>query len=153
PSGKVLVAGGQDTNSTDTLVAELYDPSTGTWTITGPVAREHEQHSAILLSNGNVLIAGGFLGQFGGSDVGELYDPGTRAWSWTNSSLRRYAYTATLLPNGKVLAAGGTVGISGVTNHQDLYDVGLGFSASWQPQIAGFPAQLSPGGGFALSGS
>jgi len=36
PNGKVLVAGGEDSNQTPLASAELYDPGTGTWTTTAP---------------------------------------------------------------------------------------------------------------------
>jgi hypothetical protein len=54
-----------------------------------------------------------------------------------------------LLPNGKVLVAGGFYNLSSA----ELYDVGLGFSASWQPQIATVSSPLSPGSSLVLSGS
>lgn len=64
--GKVLVAGGRYDTS-----AELYDPSTGTFTATGSmtVVRARPSPTAALLGNGKVLIVGG------DSDVGsaELY--------------------------------------------------------------------------------
>src|SRR5262245_7501192 len=54
PNGKVLVAGGNP-NAT----AELYDPTTGTWTPTLPMASPRRDHTATLLPNGKVLIVGG----------------------------------------------------------------------------------------------
>lgn len=47
----------------------------------------------------------------------------------------------------------GGFGTYGVTNREDLYDVGLGFSASWQPQIATLTSPLNPGSSLALTGS
>ena len=120
---KVLVAGGfvnfslgQVTNS-----AELYDPSTGAWTITGNLNQGRAYHTATLLTTGKVLVAGGFFvdGLPNTTDRSELYDPATGTWSNTGNlnSARRF-HTATLLLNGKVLAAGGTFGI----NTAELYD-------------------------------
>ena len=108
-NGKVLVAGGEGTNSFSAS-AELYDPATGNWTTTGSMATWRYIHTATLLSNGKVLVAGG------DDDVtAELYDPATGTWTLTGSlatgSLATvqayYNFTATLLPNGKVLVAGG----------------------------------------------
>ena len=56
PNGKVLVAGRYDV-----ATAELYDPTTGTWTSTGSMTtvRHHIQHVAVLLGTGQVLVVGG----------------------------------------------------------------------------------------------
>src|SRR5947207_5277650 len=59
PSGKVLVAGGEN-NDTNVASAELYDPSTKSWTNTGSMAVARFNHEMILLRNGKVLVAGGF---------------------------------------------------------------------------------------------
>ena len=67
PSGKVLVAGGGDDNST----AEVYDPATGSFSITGGMEIGRSGHTATLLPNGSVLVAGG--GIFAGLASGELY--------------------------------------------------------------------------------
>jgi N-acetylneuraminic acid mutarotase len=112
PNGKVLVAGGI-TNTTPpdfgvTTSAELYDPVTGTWSVTGSLNIARFWYTATLLQNGKVLVAGG-----GGSGVGdnsaELYDPATGTWSTTGNLIAtRYGQTATLLQNGKVLIAAGS---------------------------------------------
>ena len=78
-NGKVLVTGGQDTNTDLFASAELYDPATGIWTVTGSLAFAREGHTATLLPNGKVLVAGGF--NFNGSNYvtlasAELYNPG-----------------------------------------------------------------------------
>src|SRR5438874_13837171 len=53
--GRVLVTGGYS-NGSDMVVgsAELYDPSTGTWTET-EMSRARWAHTATLLPNGNAL--------------------------------------------------------------------------------------------------
>src|SRR5690349_6924300 len=52
-NGKVLVAGGYDTNTVGS--AELYDPVAGTWTPTGASITARVLHTATLLLNGKVL--------------------------------------------------------------------------------------------------
>jgi galactose oxidase-like protein len=61
-NGKVLVAGGDDNNQPFLKAiapAELYDPATGTWSLTGSLQVARFDHTATLLPNGKVLVAGG----------------------------------------------------------------------------------------------
>jgi len=112
-NGKVLIAGGF-VDSDAALVtnsAELYDPDTGTWSLTGNLHTARAYHTATLLIDDKVLVAGGFYADSLPTIIaeGELYDPTTGAWHDTASlnAVRRF-HTATLLTNGKVLVAGGT---------------------------------------------
>jgi hypothetical protein len=131
PSGKVLVAGGCcDTNGFSSLgSAELYDPSSGTWSPTGSMQVARRWHTATLLAGGQVLVAGGYDDvPYPGNRIttsAELYDPDTGTWSLTGSlSVARYNHTATLLPDGKVLVAGGCSGSSCMS--AELYDPNAG---------------------------
>jgi N-acetylneuraminic acid mutarotase len=112
PDGKVLVAGGLNNSNgpgtTCTASAELYDPTTGSWTATGTMATPRSGFSATLLPNGRVLVAGGMNGIDPVMASAELYDPTTGSWSATGAmTTPRRGNTATLLPDGKVLVAGG----------------------------------------------
>lgn len=111
PNGSVLVAGGAAPcpGSCDVPLssAELYDPSTGTWSTTGSLIAARYIHTATLLPNGQVLVAGGTNFNTLLSSA-ELYDPSTGTWSSAGSLANsRDQHTATLLPNGQVLVAGG----------------------------------------------
>src|SRR5262245_65717411 len=60
PNGKVLVAGGINecpTNCRANNMAELYDPSTGTWSITGSIHMSRSHHTITLLPTSIVLAA------------------------------------------------------------------------------------------------
>ena len=107
----------------------------------------------MLLPNGKVLVAGGYNGSMLSS--AELYDPATARWT-TNSALTtpRYFHTATSLLNGRVVVAGGQVDTYPESlSSTELYDVGLGFSNSWQPQIATVTSPLNLGGSLVITGS
>lgn len=126
PNGKALIAGGIDatpgspTYGTSSAKAELYDPATGSWTLTGNlnVARSFFGMSAdysdlALLPNGQVLIDGGWDGSRTLSSA-ELYDPATGSWTLTGSlnSVRKDHRTIAL-QNGNALAVGGSTDASG----------------------------------------
>jgi N-acetylneuraminic acid mutarotase len=108
-NGQVLVAGGDSFGT-----AELYNPATGTWTVTGSMNIARAGYTATLLGNGKVLAAGGSYGVYPVDHTlrsAELYDRATGAWTMTGSmNTSREFHTATLLPNGQVLVAGGESG-------------------------------------------
>ena len=124
-NGKVLVAGGGGyfgSPGYDILdSAELYDPATGKWSVTGRMNEMRFGHTATLLSDGRVLVAG--------SGTAELYDPATAIWSRTGNPIAsRWGHTATLLRNGKVLVAGGY----GVASADGAFDY-LGSAELYDP--------------------
>jgi hypothetical protein len=125
-NGKVLITGG--TNAIGTLgTAELFNPATGSFTLTGSMRTARVGHTATLLGNGKVLVAGG------GTATAELFDPSTGAFtSVKNMIASRMGHTATLLKNGKVLLAGGTD--SSGTALGDLFDPS---TATFSPTATG----------------
>jgi hypothetical protein len=56
-NGKVLVTGGASGGLLNS--AELYNPSTGVWTITANMSSIRYHHTASVLTNGTVLVTGG----------------------------------------------------------------------------------------------
>jgi hypothetical protein len=60
-NGQVLVAGSyvNGPGGTVSSSAELYDPATGTWTVTASMNTARYQHTATLLTSGQVLVSGG----------------------------------------------------------------------------------------------
>jgi len=117
-NGKVLVAGGATgagEGGTSLNSAELYDPSTGTFSLTGNMTGARADHSAALLNDGRVLVAGGRLDDtslagFHYLNTAEIYDPVTGTWSPTGSMAtpRGENHDATVvLKNGTVLITGG----------------------------------------------
>ena len=152
PSGKVLVVGGFDQEGSKAQpvvdvnlalnTAELYDPTTGTWSIKGSLNTARLAHTATLLPNGKVLVAAGSgVNHPGGLNSAELYDPDTGTWSSTgNLNTARESRTATLLPSGKVLLVG--------NDSAELYDPATGtwgITSSPNKALIG-PATLLPNG-------
>ena len=124
PNGNVLVAGGSNSggladgsfqNST-----EIYNSTTGIWSVTGSLATAREYFQMVLLPNGNVLVAGGYNGQ--SLDSAEVYNTTMGIWAATGSFTEsRYNFQMVLLPNGNVLAAGGAIipGPSDLTSSEE----------------------------------
>jgi WD40 repeat protein len=126
PDGKVLVAGGGMHEQS----AELYDPDTGTWSLTGDLEQRVAFHTATLLQDGEVLVAGGVSGS-AVTRSAELYQVETGLWNFTDSLAKaRYLHPATLLPDGTVLVAGGFSFNNGYHTYRsaELYDP---LSATW----------------------
>jgi large repetitive protein len=140
-SGKVLVAGGWvDVDSPDpTVSAELYDPTTGRWTVTGSMKGGRALHAAALLRSGKVLVTGGDGPRESGAQVSgppygatasaEVYDPDSGIWTETSSMLvPGDSLTAIVLQSGKVFVADGRYEPLVVTTPAELYDP---VSESW----------------------
>jgi hypothetical protein len=106
-SGRVLVAGGGDRPSGFTPSAEVYDPTTNTWSTTGSMADARGFATATSLPNGRVLLAGGF-GNLGDLASAEEFDPQTGSFARVGSmGTPRAMAAAAPLPGGRVLIAGG----------------------------------------------
>jgi hypothetical protein len=119
--GTVLVVGGERMGGPDRdlspneslrMAADLYDPSTGTWTPAGIMTEPRLYHAATLLPDGRILVTGGgSLLEDGSLATAEVYDPETGEWSGSgNLVARRSGHSATLLSDGRVLLAGGAWG-------------------------------------------
>lgn len=117
-NGKVLVAGGVFYTGVIPFTAvphylasaELYNPASGTFSLTGSLRTARSGQSATVLNNGNVLLAAGQNDGANGGYVGsaELYSPSTGKFSVTGSlNTPRFLHTAHLLANGQVLIVAG----------------------------------------------
>ncbi len=118
-SGKVLVAGGridpiasrsQDSRNAVTASAELYDPTTGSWSATGPMNHARTFQAAVLLPSGKVLVAGGRtdVPRFEPITSAELYDPDTASWTETGDMRdARDSFALIVLRSGKVFVTPG----------------------------------------------
>lgn len=137
PNGKVLVAGGEEVNERGFSVllasAELYDPASGRFSLTGSMVTGRELHSATLMNNGKVLIAGGEDAKGYALTRAEIYDPALGSFIPTASmSVGRYGQTATALADGQVLIAGGE------RIDEDGFDIALSSAELYNPATGRF---------------
>ncbi|WP_258167832.1 kelch repeat-containing protein [Paraburkholderia sp. BL21I4N1] len=129
PGGKVLVVGGETiafagNGSPPSVVllssAEIYDPTTNTWSSAGNMATARVEPATLLLPSGKVLVTGGTTTGNVALASAEIYDPGTNTWSAAGSMATALAQpAAVLLKNGTVLACG--VGSTTPTPGCELY--------------------------------
>ena len=150
-AGQVLIAGGENYADTQLSEAELYNPSSGSFsTSSASLNHPRSMHTATILPNGNVLIAGGYTGCVGCGttllEPGEVYtaqasvvtpQTGTASTTGTatipaaftvvgNMVTPRYEHTATLLQNGLVLIAGGRNSSNNAIANAELFNPATG---------------------------
>ncbi|MGN6561981.1 MAG: Kelch repeat-containing protein [Thermomicrobiales bacterium] len=111
--GRVLVVGGWGgvataANGPITATAELYDPATNAWTLTGSMAAPRAGHSATLLPDGQVMVIGGYNYPEGQQNrplaTVERYNAVTGQWTTLAPlSTPRDMPRTFLLPDGDVL--------------------------------------------------
>jgi hypothetical protein len=124
-SGRVLVIGCDQSSSPSGIcassLADVYDPSSGTFNAAGPITGSCALCTATLLNDGRVLVARG-----AGPEPSLLFDPATDTFATTGSTTTaRVSQTTTLLSDGRVLIAGGfgaQVGILVGLASAELYD-------------------------------
>lgn len=143
PSGKVLITGGREVDAIfeipPTNTAELFDPTTGTFTaLSNTMTSPRTDHTSTLLPSGKVLITGGHTGT-NFSNTAELFDPATETFTPLANTMvsERYFHQATLLPNGTVLITGGGNLLQGRTgNTAELFAPATGTFRELPPMTA-----------------
>ncbi len=97
--GRVLIVGGV-TATGHTATAELFDPSLGSFRLTGTMQTTRDYPTATLLTNGSVLVIGG--------ERAEIFNPVAETFSDAGPMIDwRWAHTATPFADGRVLITGG----------------------------------------------
>jgi hypothetical protein len=131
-SGRVLLSGGgnfDDPSIPADASAEIYDPATQAFAVTGPMLTGRFTHTASLLADGRVLVAGGFATldhtRFASASA-ELYDPATGNFTATGGmNVARVWHAAVSLDDGRVLVLGGSDGSKTLAS-AELYDPATG---------------------------
>lgn len=112
-------------------VAEVFDPRTGRFRVTGeylPNGEEARPAGAALvaLGDGGALLVGGYANSDTPLDRSLRYDPGTNTWTETGRLRTARAHSvAALLADGKVLVAGGEDAY-GATASAEIFDPATG---------------------------
>ncbi|PYO56201.1 MAG: hypothetical protein DMD83_15665, partial [Candidatus Rokuibacteriota bacterium] len=115
--GRILIAGGENAGGA-LSAAELYDPVTQRFALTGSLVVPRAEHTATLLTDGRVLIAGGrqglapppFANHTATTPLAstEVFDPAKGSFSaGPPLTSARSGHTATVLSDGRILVAGG----------------------------------------------
>ena len=152
PDGKILIVGGvfdpEGLTGLRAVSAELYDPVTRSFTLTGSMSTPRTHHTASLLPGGTVLVAGGVPNTVNGTPAkatAEIYSPTTGTFSPTGSMTTQREYAQdTVLVNGNPLIAGGDDGIK-VMSTTEIY-----YSTRLPPTINGFGVNAEPNRGYLL---
>src|SRR5205807_892047 len=106
--------------------SELYNPTTGKWSLTASNVIPRFDHTATLLVDGRVLAAGGVssTGDCSTNVTSETYDPTTGMWFLAGRlpSPVGTGQSATLLLDGRVLVSGGGDRCGNVFNAAAIFD-------------------------------
>ncbi|MEK2646228.1 kelch repeat-containing protein [Bdellovibrio sp. BCCA] len=133
PNGKVLVIGGTGDFAGSVLIgeAEVYDPSTNTWSSGGTMPVPCFYPSATMVSGGQgkVFVIGGLATPVYSQAV-QIYDVASNTWtSGASLTTGRMGHIAAAI-GGKILVAGGGTNTGGFLNSVEIYDIA---SNTWQP--------------------
>ena len=132
PDGRVLIAGGGDSSGDDFQSAELFNPTSDTFTAL-PASGDTELQTAragavaATLPDGQVLIAGGGDSSGDAFQSAELFDPASDTFSalpasgTTELQTARAEAVAAPLPDGQVLITGG-FNLAGMLQSAELYN-------------------------------
>jgi N-acetylneuraminic acid mutarotase len=129
--GRVLVVGGEAGRP---VSAEIYDPATRHWTLTGrPRNTAYGTSPMVVLADGRVLVCGGYTDPANDpTAAAELFDPATGRWTATaDMTAPRAGPSAIRLADGRVMVVGGAKSFAGrELPTTEIYDPAAG---TWSP--------------------
>jgi len=97
------VAAGEPTSSER---AEVFDPTTGTWSAVASLNKQRDGGALVALSGGKAMVLGGTNAQSEPYSSTKVYSPSTHAWTDGPLMERAGAIDAVALADGGVLAVG-----------------------------------------------
>jgi len=144
PDGKILIFGGQTTNSQLLPVlhsaSEIYNPATETWNIAGNMNTPRRNFASVVLSNNKILAIGGSNSTDQSLNSVEEYDPATNTWTEKgNLQNERQKIDAIVMNNGTILVMGGDD-----VSYESSTDGGLSWKLHEFPVAFGYTFPESP---------
>jgi Kelch motif len=151
PDGRVLVAGGWKNNTVrDQTSAEVFNPSTGTFSPVGSLGVAREEAATAPLPDGRILVAGGYSSTTDETlTSSEIFDPSTNTFSpGPTLPFETYGPATAVLSGHRILIAGGyTSTTSDYLSSATVFDPSAGsFSPvaslpvrNWSPAGASLP--------------
>lgn len=116
--GRALTIGVRKGPNNNTVMGEIYNPTTETWSLTSNPGLVRLQTEVVALPDGRVLVAGGETQQnpppvpdvLGIVKWCDLYDPTLNTWRRVAdmNQFREYHAVTLLVPDGRVVMTGGT---------------------------------------------
>ena len=146
--GRILFAGGQAPGGSYLASAELFDPASTAFSLTGPLGSPRHGHSHVLLRDGRVLIFGGSVES---PRSAELFDPASGTFSPLSPMTATHGSGTTIvLADGRILIIGGYDEHGQAVATTELFDpASLSFSPSPvlldQARADGGLTKLGPG--------
>ncbi len=144
PNGKVAVTGGSDSAGHTWRQAELYNPSSHSWTAAGNMAHARTSLTMKLLADGNAIAIGG-----DGHGTSEKYSPTANSWSGlAQMKSVRFSASSVVLPDGRILVAGGIVNTNPVSSAEIFSPATSSWTAAQSMHVAraSFSLTVVPGG-------
>ncbi len=125
--GRVLICGGTATGRIDGVLAsaEIYNPTTQTFSPTGSMTAPREGQTITMLQDGRILLTGGAQNIGFRSELAsaEIFDPATGTFAATGSmATPREGHTATMLRDGRVLVVGGSDNGTHTMDSAEIYN-------------------------------
>jgi len=123
--------------NTITNECEIYNPTTGVWTTTGPMITARAHHTLSILPDGRLIAVGGYGTSGAVLASTEIFDPNTNLWTaGPNLAVARAEHTATVLVSNRVLIAGG-VSVTGTTATATAVEYNQGTNTFINPSTMG----------------